>query len=285
VKDRRFGCGKSYPIPVWSGLLEHRKRMGSAIWEFIWCLDKITREHNEENGRMVGVILGGKPVKAEEIARDLKESAKTVERHLRRLVKNHYLLARRTPYGLVLSVTNSQKFGIWSRDKRSDKNVPSENETRDKSIFENGHNGPPRRDTIVLSKEDSAVDSAIDAAAWAHTQVTRSLPALEREAEARETWARTRTQLRQDINPHNFSTWIQPLVPLGFSSDGSLILATITETCARNLRSKYMGQIAEAVGHAVRFVVDEQAVGRGSVWTQASASYPVSDRKGISASI
>ena len=61
---------KSYPFPVWSGLLEHRAKMGPAIWEFLWCLDKITTETDG-----VGWVLGKQPVKAARIAKDLKDES------------------------------------------------------------------------------------------------------------------------------------------------------------------------------------------------------------------
>jgi hypothetical protein len=47
-------------ITVSNGLLkdDHRKRIGSAVWEFMWLIDKITRI--DEDGK--GWVLGGKPI-------------------------------------------------------------------------------------------------------------------------------------------------------------------------------------------------------------------------------
>lgn len=157
--DRSYRGKKSYPIPVWNGLLEHKTRIGSTIWVFLWCLDKIT---SEQNG--LGMVHGGAPVKAKQIAADVNESPKTVERHLRRLVRGHYIVARRTPYGLVLSVTNSRKFRIWSAEARKDKTVPSGQKRRDRTVPEIGQECSHREHIIVPNKEDSAVDSAIDTA-------------------------------------------------------------------------------------------------------------------------
>src|ERR1700690_4304304 len=79
--SRRYGQKPSYPIPVWNGILEHRKKIGPALWEFLWCLDKITVE--DEND--VGWLLGKTPIKVERIARDLKENERTVRRNIESL--------------------------------------------------------------------------------------------------------------------------------------------------------------------------------------------------------
>ncbi len=118
--DRKFGERQSYPFPVWNGLLEHRKRIGPALWEFLWCLDRITQDRGE-----VGIVNGGAPVKAERIARNLKVSTRTIKQNLRRLTTEGYLKLRRTPYGNVIQVMNSSKFGIWAPHKRSEESIPS----------------------------------------------------------------------------------------------------------------------------------------------------------------
>src|ERR1700730_14360348 len=101
----------SYPVPIWNGIFEHYGRIGDAIWEFLWCIDKITRE---EDG--VGIVLGGMPVKFERIADELKGSHKeTVRLHFKLLETEKYIRMRRTPYGHVIEVLNSKKFDIWKR--------------------------------------------------------------------------------------------------------------------------------------------------------------------------
>jgi hypothetical protein len=100
----------SYPFPVWSGLLDHRAKMGPAVWEFLWCLDKIT---GETNG--MGWVLGKQPVKASQIARDLHESRETACDNLTRLEQHGYIIRVRTPYGFQIGVPKSRKFGIWRK--------------------------------------------------------------------------------------------------------------------------------------------------------------------------
>ncbi len=114
---RKFGAKDSHPIPLWNGIFEHFCRIDSALWEFAWCIDRVTEEK-----RGVGIVLGGAPVKLEAIAADLNGSRKeTIRMHLRSLEKEGYIRRRRTPYGHVIEVLNSRKFGIWKRQTDSEK--------------------------------------------------------------------------------------------------------------------------------------------------------------------
>jgi hypothetical protein len=159
VSQRQYRGKGSRPIPVWNGVLEHRRRINAAIWEFLWLLDAITEERNS-----VGIVLGGAPVKASRIAADLNLDGKTVLRHLELLEEKKYIRRRRTAYGHVFEVCNSRKFGIWSPSKRSDKNVLSGGERSDKNESQIGQNCPNRSDKNVTNKEDAAVDAAKNAA-------------------------------------------------------------------------------------------------------------------------
>ena len=101
------GLKKSWPFPVYSGLLQnsHRKKIGEAIWEFLWCIDKTTLE---EEG--IGWVLGKKPVKIDEISLDLGESRSTVQRHLETLKRHHYITVIRARRGIVIGVLKSKKW-------------------------------------------------------------------------------------------------------------------------------------------------------------------------------
>lgn len=101
----------SYPFNVYSGLLEpgHRKRIGSALWEFLWCIDKTTKEIPDDTGDIVGLVLGGKPINLSEISRDLGIDRSTVLRNLGKLEDEGYVGIIRAPYGLILKVRNSKK--------------------------------------------------------------------------------------------------------------------------------------------------------------------------------
>ncbi|MFU1797341.1 hypothetical protein ACM1RC_25980 [Paenibacillus azoreducens] len=101
----------SYPFPIYSGLLEpeHYKKIGSAIWLFLWCISSTTQEHEEE-GTVWGNVLGGRPMKLSEIARDFGVNDKTVSRWLDTLEDHHYIRVTRAARGLILSVRNSKKW-------------------------------------------------------------------------------------------------------------------------------------------------------------------------------
>jgi len=166
---RKYGDKDSHPIPLWNGIFEHYGRIGDALWEFLWCLDAITKEKDG-----IGLVLGGSPVKLKRIVADLKADKETVRRHLKNLADEHYIRVRRTPYGQVIEVLNSKKFGIWRKEKpQNTVSLPQE-----KPIYESEkliHE--PEKPQNAVSKEDSAVtqqeDSAVRAACsvWKETGV------------------------------------------------------------------------------------------------------------------
>ena len=93
-------------IEVSNGLLHgHRKRMGSAVWEFMWLLDKITKI--DEDG--IGWVLGGKPVTLAQISEDLEIAQNHVSENLTKLKKEGYLEITRTPHGLSIKVAKAKK--------------------------------------------------------------------------------------------------------------------------------------------------------------------------------
>ncbi|HEV3482281.1 MAG TPA: hypothetical protein VGR97_08130 [Candidatus Acidoferrales bacterium] len=156
MSERRYRGKQSRPIPVWNGVLEHRQRIDRAIWVFLWLLDAITEEKAG-----VGIVLGGAPVKASRIAHDLTCVQRTVFRHLDTLESEKYITRRRTPYGFVIEVCKSRKFGIWQPSKRVDSSVQSLPERLDKNVTQSGQNCPERVDRTVQNKEDAARNAAI----------------------------------------------------------------------------------------------------------------------------
>ena len=117
-------------ITVKNGLLEpkHFKAMGGdrnigTVWLFLWLLDKMTIIDHEKGE---GKVLGGKPIKFEEIQADLGISLATYKRWLNMLRENGYIETTRTPYGLTITVFKAFKvFGQKSDRKLSGE--PSEN--------------------------------------------------------------------------------------------------------------------------------------------------------------
>lgn len=109
----------SYPFPMYSGLLEpeHYKKIGSAIWLFLWCVSSTTSE-KEKDGIVWGIVLGNKPMKLSDMAEKFGVNDKTVSRWLDALEINGYIRVTRAPRGLIISVKNSKKW--------TDKNVRSQ---------------------------------------------------------------------------------------------------------------------------------------------------------------
>lgn len=111
---------------VKSGILDskHRNQIGAAIWEFLWCIDRTTSEYQDEHDDTWGVVLGGKPIKADEITEVLGTHPETVKKNLRRLNKNGYLSLKRTPYGYIIHVAKSLKWRPKAKkepEKKADK--------------------------------------------------------------------------------------------------------------------------------------------------------------------
>ena len=94
-------------FPVCKGLLDskHRKRMGVAVWEFLWCLDRMTRI----DGAGMGIILGGKPVNLSDFVEQLGTSEVTVSGNLQKLARHGYLILVHAPYDIVIKVPKAKK--------------------------------------------------------------------------------------------------------------------------------------------------------------------------------
>ena len=144
-----------YYITISNGLLKdgHRKKMGAAVWEFMWCLDKMTSY--DENG--VGKVLGGKPIKSSEIAKDLGGTDSSIRKNLSILRDKGYIDTLRTPYGLVITIHKAKKIF----QKRSDKisHQSAEMGKNDTSI-EMGKNDTNKEDNTAIDKTIDDTSSA-----------------------------------------------------------------------------------------------------------------------------
>lgn len=98
---------KGFGIEIKNDLLEkkHVEGMGQAIWLYMWLIDKMT-SINEKN---IGLVLGGKSIKYEEIKKDLGISKNTLTRWTKILLKYPYIITIRTPYGTVYKVLKAKK--------------------------------------------------------------------------------------------------------------------------------------------------------------------------------
>ncbi len=144
----------SYPFNTYTGLLtpEHYKKIGNAIWLFLWCISSTTSE-KEKDGVVWGIVRGNQPHKLSDLSEVFGVNEKTVRRWLDVLEQHEYIRITRAPYGLVLTVKNSKRGYI----ERSDKSVQSEN--RDRTEMSNHSE---RVDKNVQSRSDKSVQSNKD---------------------------------------------------------------------------------------------------------------------------
>ena len=103
--------------------------MGSAVWEFLWCLDRMTRI----DPKGFGWILGGAPIKLRNIAESLGRTDVSISRNLSKLSSEGYIALTHAPYGIVIKVPKAKK--------RFNRNVNPQNahrfNNRDKATFNN----------------------------------------------------------------------------------------------------------------------------------------------------
>lgn len=108
----------TFVIQVSSGLLQdgHIKKMGSAVWEFMWLLDKMTKI--DSGG--TGYVLGGKPIKLDDIATGYYKKngdyvpglgihRLSVKRNIDKLERAKYIKRLRTPRGVVITIMKAKK--------------------------------------------------------------------------------------------------------------------------------------------------------------------------------
>jgi hypothetical protein len=88
---RMSGKEKNYPIPVSNGIFAHRKRIGAAVWVFLWLIDHTTKEIPATDGKVEGLVHGGQPVALGTIASDLEMSWDAVYEHLGQLANAGYI--------------------------------------------------------------------------------------------------------------------------------------------------------------------------------------------------
>lgn len=117
---------QSWFFPVYSGLLHntHKKKIGEAIWHFLWCTDKTTLEEDDPDdpGEKIGWVLQKRPVTIDEIAKQFGEPPRTTRRHLAMLRSQKYITVTRARRGIIIAVLKSKKW-TGRKDLTSDERV------------------------------------------------------------------------------------------------------------------------------------------------------------------
>lgn len=89
--------------------------MGSSVWQFMWCLDKLTTIDEDGEGK----VLGGKPINLSDIK---GASERTNSRNLNKLEKLGYIKLIHTPYGISIRVFKSKK--VFQKQRSDNSGVP-----------------------------------------------------------------------------------------------------------------------------------------------------------------
>jgi hypothetical protein len=146
-----------FPIGLRNGLIsaEHRRRMGIAVWEFMWLVDHVTEEYQLSDGETRGRVLGGTMIEAERIAGELGMSPDAVRDNLKRLDLAGYIVRRRAPNGLRIEVCNSKK---WVRPPAQPPAAPERTGEQENGRIGESSNSP----TLQLSNSPVALDIAVD---------------------------------------------------------------------------------------------------------------------------
>jgi hypothetical protein len=87
----RYTMGAARMLPVSDGVLDHRRRVGSSIWEYLWLLAQETPEDPGGNGKSLGIVEHGNPVPTNRIVCDLGRSRDAILTNLERLEAGNYI--------------------------------------------------------------------------------------------------------------------------------------------------------------------------------------------------
>ncbi|MEK4565216.1 hypothetical protein MKX54_11130 [Alkalihalobacillus sp. FSL R5-0424] len=115
---------------VHSGLMtpEHHKRIGKALWVFLWIIDRTTDESKDGLGS--GAVLYGNPVPYRIIHDELGIPIPTIKAHCDALKKEGYITVKSTPRGNIIHVMKSKKWDKSYSDHSKNGMNRSENETK-----------------------------------------------------------------------------------------------------------------------------------------------------------
>jgi hypothetical protein len=106
-------------IGVRDGILswKHVRALGPALPLYLWAVRRVTKE---DHG--MGLLLGGKPMRYEDIAGELADetgrpAVRTLKRWMARLIRKGYLEVKHSVYSrMVIRVTKAKKFGDKQRE-------------------------------------------------------------------------------------------------------------------------------------------------------------------------
>jgi hypothetical protein len=202
-------------FPLSAGLLQHKQRMGAAIWEFLWLLDQCTSDEPQTDGTFLGIVKFGKPISARDVAADLAEHVETAKANLRSLADAAYVIRKPVvACGHVYTIVNSKKW-FWKRanDHRSEN--PSKEKHFDhqseKASMQDGKPFDDRSENASNNKE------------------SKSSKNLGRENHhacgALNDWLQIKSKLEKQLPEDQFKLWLRPMYLLKVMSGRVLLLS------------------------------------------------------------
>jgi hypothetical protein len=132
---------------------EHRRRIGIAIWEFAWLIDRQFKPKN--GGADNGLVLNGEAITGSRIAADLGLSIRTVQRNLETLEAEKYIRAEEIPgVGKRYFIANPKRWQFSTHDRSvmgSRENVIA---THDRSVVDPRQKCLDRHDRSVMGNKE-----------------------------------------------------------------------------------------------------------------------------------
>jgi len=144
---------KDFYIEITNNLLDpkHRNKMGISVWEFMWCLDKITLVDEEQ----IGWVLGKKPIQLKEIRKDIGITEQNISKNLNKLQRDGYITLKHTKYGIIISVNKAKKrFNQIVKPKKQGltKTVNLNNEIDKPEVYRNQQTSIVDDKTVLIDK-------------------------------------------------------------------------------------------------------------------------------------
>jgi hypothetical protein len=100
---------KAFRIPISTGIFEHTKRLGKAVYLFMYYIDRTTGEVYHNDGSTTGTVLGGSVCNDADAASTLGVSIDAIGRWRRKLVECQYIRQVRASNGYRIEVLKSKR--------------------------------------------------------------------------------------------------------------------------------------------------------------------------------
>lgn len=107
---------QQFQFPVSNSIFKECRRLGDAIWLYLFYIDRTTKERRDEDGTSVGLVLGGVPRSDSDAARALGVCDKTINRWRSRLEREGFIRTKQTGRGSIVEIVNSTKW-CWKKKK------------------------------------------------------------------------------------------------------------------------------------------------------------------------